>query len=68
MPIAHESWGRLGSEAESLLVCCAAAAARSSWARRGPILRRIKHGIGKMAPDIVADEAGVRSAVQRATE
>ena len=33
-PIAHETWGRLGSQAEALLQVCAAAAARRAY-RRG---------------------------------
>ena len=31
LPVAHETWGRLGEEAESLLLACAAAASRRAW-------------------------------------
>ena len=35
-PVAHETWGRLGTEAEHLLAVCAAAAARRAY-RRGQL-------------------------------
>ena len=59
-PLVHESWGRLGDDAEALLVAASEAAARLEW-RRGQVPgNRIQRWRAQLDADLQCDQAAMQ--------